>query len=195
MNINMHNASLAHVAGIPSQHLKGGYPQFAFSGRSNVGKSSLINSLLMRKKLARVSCSPGKTITVNYYLIDGKLFFVDLPGYGFARRPKEDRARWSSMTQSYFENNTALRLIVQLIDSRVGPTSDDADMFEWMNHYEIPYIVVCTKCDKLNATELKESAENIIRSPLLRQGTDIILYSSEKGTGRDELLKRILDIV
>ncbi|MDD4125538.1 MAG: ribosome biogenesis GTP-binding protein YihA/YsxC [Eubacteriales bacterium] len=195
MSINFNNADLSRVAGISSQHLKEGYPQIAFSGRSNVGKSSLINSLLKRKKLARVSGTPGKTITANYYLIDGKLFLVDLPGYGFARRPKEDRAKWSEMTQAYFEENHALRLIIQLIDCRVGPTPDDADMFEWMNHYEVPYIVVCTKCDKLNKTELTDFSEKINSSPLFRQGTNIILYSAEKGIGRDELIKRIIEAV
>ena len=195
MELNLHNAELAHVAGHQSQHLKGGMPQLAFSGRSNVGKSSIINSLLGRKKLARVSGEPGKTITVNYYLIDKKAYFVDLPGYGFARRPKEDKARWSAVTQSYFESNDALRAVVQLIDCKVGITQDDADMLDWLNYCGLPYIIVCTKCDKLNKTELAESADKIIRSRLIRPGTDVILYSSKNGMGKDALLERLIAFV
>lgn len=195
MELNLHNAELSHVAGHQSQHLKGGMPQIAFSGRSNVGKSSIINSLLGRKKLARVSGEPGKTITVNYYLIDKKGYFVDLPGYGFARRPKEDKARWSSVTQSYFDSNDALRAVVQLIDCKVGITQDDADMLEWLNYTETPYIIVCTKCDKLNKTELAEGADKIIRSRLIRPGTDVVLYSSKNGMGKEALLERILTLL
>lgn len=191
-DVNIHNVELAHVAGAASQHLKGGKPQFAFSGRSNVGKSSLVNSLMCRKKLARVSGEPGKTITVNYYFVDKKFYLVDLPGYGFARRPKQDKERWSAMTQAYFEGNTALRTVIQLIDCKVGITQDDSDMLEWMNYEDIPYIIVCTKCDKLNKTQLAESADKIIRSKLIRAGTDIILYSSAKGMGREALLHRII---
>lgn len=188
MQLNLHNAELAHVAGHSSQHLRAGIPQIAFSGRSNVGKSSMINSLLMRKKLARVSSDPGKTVTVNYYLIDKKLYLVDLPGYGFAHRAKEDKARWSAVTQSYFEDNTALKLVAQLIDCKVGITADDADMLEWLNYTGTPYIVICTKCDKLNKTELSACADRIIKSPLIRPGTDIVLYSSKTGAGRDAVV-------
>ncbi len=195
MELNLHNAELAHVAGHASQHLKGGMPQAAFSGRSNVGKSSIINSVLGRKKLARVSGEPGKTITVNYYLIDKKMYLVDLPGYGFARRPKEDKARWSAVTQSYFESNDSLRAVIQLIDCKVGITQDDADMLEWLNYTGLPYIVVCTKCDKLNKTELAECADKIIRSRLIRPGTDVILYSSKNGMGREALVERIISLV
>ncbi len=187
-DINFNNVVLGHVAGAPAQHKKGGLPQIAFSGRSNVGKSSLINSLLNRKSLARVSSQPGKTITCNYYELDRKLYFVDLPGYGFAKRPKEDKKRWSALTQSYFEDNSALRLILQLIDSRVGFTDDDNTMLEWMNYYEVPYIIICTKCDKLTKTELSECADRIVANPLLAAETPIALYSSKDGTGRKEVL-------
>lgn len=191
-NINLHNVSLGHVAGHPSQHIKEGVPQIAFSGRSNVGKSSLINSLLSRKSLARVSGEPGKTITCNYYDIDKKLYFVDLPGYGYAKRSKEDQKRWSALTQIYFEDNNALKLILQLVDCKVGVTPHDGDMLDWMNHYGIPYIIVCTKCDKLNKTMLSESAARILECSKIRGGTDIVLYSSIKNLGRSELLERIM---
>ncbi len=195
MTINLNEAVLSRVAGDPAQHIKEGFPQVAFSGRSNVGKSTLINSLLTRKKLARVSGTPGKTITANYYLIDGKLFFVDLPGYGFARRPKADILKWSAMTQAYFESNNALKLIIQLVDSRTGVTPDDAEMLAWMNHYDIPYILVCTKCDKQNAMQLKACADEITNSPLLRRGTDVIFYSAPKGIGKNELISKILAVL
>lgn len=126
--LNLHNADLKLTAGAPAQLLKSGRPQIAFSGRSNVGKSSLVNCLLGRKKLARVSGEPGKTITVNYYDIDGRLFFVDLPGYGYAKRSFADKKRWSALTQSYFEDNPSLEAVLQLIDIRTGVTADDADM-------------------------------------------------------------------
>ena len=186
--INFNNVLLGHVAGAPVQHKKSGLPQIAFTGRSNVGKSSLINSLLNRKSLARVSSQPGKTITCNYYEIDRKLYFVDLPGYGFAKRPKEDKKRWSALTQSYFEDNSALKLILQLVDSRVGFTVDDNAMLEWMNYYEVPYIIICTKCDKLTKTELSECAGKIVQNPLLRPETPVVLYSSKEGMGRREVL-------
>lgn len=189
--LNLHNVELQHVAGAVTQHIKAGQPQVAFSGRSNVGKSSLVNNLMGRKKLARVSSEPGKTITVNYYLVDKKLYLVDLPGYGFARRPKQDKDRWSRMTESYFENNEALSLVLQLVDIKVGLTEDDVMMLDFMDHYEIPYVIVATKCDKLNKTQLTAAVNDLLGSGLLRPGTEIILYSSTKGIGRTELWSRI----
>jgi GTP-binding protein len=189
--LNLHNVELHHVAGAVSQHIKNGNVQIAFSGRSNVGKSSLVNNLMGRKKLARVSSEPGKTITVNYYLVDKKLYLVDLPGYGFARRPKQDQERWSRMTQSYFDDNEALTLVLQLVDIKVGLTEDDMMMLDFMDHYEIPYIIVATKCDKLNKTQLTAAVNDLLNSGALRAGTEIILYSSTKGIGRGELWKRI----
>ena len=131
MKPNLNNTALTMSAGLPKQFPGDHLPQIAFSGRSNVGKSSLINSLLNRKSLARVSGEPGKTITVNFYSIDRKLYFVDLPGYGYAKRSPEDKKRWSALTDGYFTNNPnidAVRLVCQLIDSRIGPTEDDWNM-------------------------------------------------------------------
>lgn len=190
--LNLHNVELKKSAGQPSQLVKSGLPQVAFAGRSNVGKSSLVNSLLGRKKLARVSSEPGKTITVNYYEVDRKMFLVDLPGYGYANRSKEDTKKWSSLTQNYFEDNDALKLVLQLVDIKVGLTKDDLTMLEYMNYYNIPYIVVATKCDKLNKTQLTENAKKIAEDGNLRPGTEIILYSSTKNIGRDELWGIIL---
>ena len=190
--LNLHNVTLAATAGSAAQPIKYGPPQVAFSGRSNVGKSSLVNCLLGRKKLARVSGEPGKTITVNYYLVDKSLYLVDLPGYGFARRPKQDQARWSAVTQAYFAANSSLRLVLQLIDARIGATDDDRMMLDYMNANGIPYVIVATKCDKLTRAQLDQTAKKLLDEPLLRPGTGIIFFSSLKGTGRDELWQLML---
>ena len=156
MPLNTQNVSLRISAGIPRQFPTDKMVQVALSGRSNVGQSSLVNTLLGRKSLARVSSSPGKTITVNFYDVDKKLFLVDLPGYGFAKRSAEDKKKWSSLTDGYFTSNPnidLLKLVVQLVDSRIGPTKDDEMMIDFMNNADIPYIIVATKSDKLNKTE------------------------------------------
>lgn len=194
-DLNLHNTELVLTAGLDRQLIKEGLPQVAFSGRSNVGKSSLINSLLGRKKLARVSSEPGKTITVNYYCIDKKLSLVDLPGYGFARRSKTDIAKWSRLTAGYFENNESLKLVLQLIDSRAGITADDRQMLDWLYHYDVPYMIVITKCDKLNKTDLSNQVNKIISDPDVKSGTECVLYSSLKGLGREALMNSIIEKV
>lgn len=191
--VNLHKTDLKMTAGLPWQLIKAGVPQIAFVGRSNVGKSSLINSLLGRKKLARVSSEPGKTITVNYYDVDKQLTLVDLPGYGFARRAKSDITKWSSLTEHYFVDNDALCFVLQLIDIRVGITEDDKMMLQYLDHFEVPYMVVATKCDKLNKTQLNEACSKLLSSGLLRPNTEIILYSSLKGTGRELLWQRLIE--
>ena len=191
--VNLHKTDLKMTAGLPWQLIKAGVPQIAFVGRSNVGKSSLINSLLGRKKLARVSSEPGKTITVNYYDVDKQLTLVDLPGYGFARRGKSDITKWSSLTEHYFVDNDALCFVLQLIDIRVGITEDDKMMLQYLDHFEVPYMVVATKCDKLNKTQLNEACSKLLSSGLLRPNTEIILYSSLKGTGRELLWQRLIE--
>ncbi|MBR5277942.1 MAG: YihA family ribosome biogenesis GTP-binding protein [Clostridia bacterium] len=191
--LNLHKTDLKITAGLPKQLIKDGVPQIAFVGRSNVGKSSLINSLLGRKKLARVSSEPGKTITVNYYEVDNKLFLVDLPGYGFARRSKSDIGKWSSLTEHYFVDNPSLTYVLQLIDIRVGITEDDKMMLNYLDHYNVPYIVVATKCDKLNKTKLNEACSKLLSSGVLRSNTEIILYSSLKGIGRETLWQKIIE--
>ena len=194
MALNIQNTSLKISAGIPSQIPGDPRPQVAFSGRSNVGKSSLINTLLGRKSLARVSSSPGKTITINFYDVDKKLYLVDLPGYGFAKRSPEDKKKWSALTDGYFTSNKnidRLSLVIQLVDSRVGPTKDDEMMLDFLRASELPFIVVATKCDKLNATERKKNLAAIASHPLI-DGTTVIPFSSLKGEGKDELWKTVL---
>lgn len=192
--VNLHKTDLKMTAGLPWQLIKAGTPQIAFVGRSNVGKSSLINSLLGRKKLARVSSEPGKTITVNYYEVDRKLCLVDLPGYGFARRAKSDINKWSSLTEHYFVDNDSLQYVLQLIDIRVGITEDDKMMLGYLDHYQLPYMVVATKCDKLNKTQLNEACSKLLSSGVLRSNTEVLLYSSVKGTGRDTLWNKIIEM-
>ncbi|MBQ9112829.1 MAG: YihA family ribosome biogenesis GTP-binding protein [Clostridia bacterium] len=194
MAINIQNTNLKISAGVPSQIPGDPKPQVAFSGRSNVGKSSLINTLLGRKSLARVSSSPGKTITINFYDVDKKLYLADLPGYGFAKRNPEDKKKWSALTDGYFTSNKnidRLALVVQLVDSRVGPTKDDEMMLEYLRAAELPFVVVATKTDKLNATERKKNLEAIAAHPLIA-GEKVIPFSSLKGEGKDELWKTIL---
>lgn len=196
MGLNIQNSNLKMTAGFASQFPTDAIPQVALSGRSNVGKSSLINTLLGRKSLARVSATPGKTITVNFYEVDKKIFLVDLPGYGFAARNPVDREKWSSLTDGYFTKNKNIDLVkgvVQLIDSRAGITKDDAMMLNWMNQSGIYYIIVITKIDKLNKTQRAESIEKISSDPLIAEGTPIIPFSSLKGEGKQELWGAIAD--
>ncbi|MCD7776284.1 MAG: ribosome biogenesis GTP-binding protein YihA/YsxC [Firmicutes bacterium] len=188
--LNTNNAALRMSAGRPDQFLRTPIPQVALSGRSNVGKSSLINTLLGRKSLARVSSTPGKTITVNYYEIDGKMMLVDLPGYGFAARNRADRDRWSSLVESYLMNEKSsdlIKLVVQLVDSRIPPTSDDLMMFGWLAEYGIPYVVAMTKCDKCKKSELLAMSDALATHPSIAPGTPIIQFSSLTGAGRGEL--------
>ena len=194
MSLNTQNASLKISAGLPKQFPSDPLPQIAFSGRSNVGKSSLINSLLNRKSLARVSSAPGKTITINFYEVDRKLYLVDLPGYGFAKRSPEDKKQWSALTDGFFTQNKnidRLSAVIQLVDSRIPPTADDEMMLEFLSQTGIPYMVVATKVDKLNATERKNNLEALRQHPLIAE-VPLIPFSSLKGEGRDDLWRAIL---
>lgn len=193
MKPNLNNVSLKISAGIPKQFPGDRLPQVAFSGRSNVGKSSLINSLLNRKSLARVSGEPGKTITINFYDIDKKMYLVDLPGYGYAKRTKEDKAKWSSLTDGYFTTNKnidSVKLVCQLIDSRTGPTNDDYDMLYYLRETGMPHIIVATKTDKLNATE-KAKFKEIIDGDELTADLPVIMYSAKSNLGRDDLWRQL----
>ena len=194
MALNIQNTNLRISAGFLRQFPGDPIPQIAFSGRSNVGKSSLINALLGRKNLTRVSKVPGKTITINFYDVDKKMFFVDLPGYGFARRAPQEAAQWRELTDSYFTQNPnldRLSLVMQLIDSRIGPTEDDVMMLDFLRASDIPFVVIATKCDKLNATERKKSEELLRNHPEIPADTPILFYSSLKNQGKDELWRLI----
>ena len=196
MALNLNKTDLRISAGMIRQFPTDPMPQIAFSGRSNVGKSSLINTLLGRKSLARVSSSPGKTITINFYDIDKKLFLVDLPGYGFAKRPQQDKEKWSNLTDGYFTKNPCLdrlSLVVQLIDSRVGPTEDDKMMLRYIAATGLPCAIVATKADKLNATERRACEAALTSHPDIPAGTPIVFTSTLKGEGKQELWRAIAD--
>ena len=173
-------------------------PEIALSGRSNVGKSSLINTMLGRKSLARVSSTPGKTITINYYDIDKQIYLVDLPGYGYARRSHESKRSWSSLTEDYFLKNPsadAIKLVVQLIDVRVGPTDDDIMMINWLIDCAVPFVVVATKADKLSKSELRRQLESFEENYFKGTGIEVLPFSSVTRDGKDELWSKIFDSI
>lgn len=163
-------------------------PEVAFLGRSNVGKSSLLNSLLQRKGLARTSNTPGRTQSLNYFLINGKFYFVDLPGYGYARVSKAMRSDWGKMAEDYLAKREQLVLSVQLIDSRHEPTAQDRQLFEWLRHYRKPRLIVATKSDKLSSNELRKNIERIGK---VLSDVSIIPYSAVTGRGREEVWRAI----
>lgn len=196
--INMNNASLLISAGTPRQFPTDPRPQIALSGRSNVGKSSLINSLLGRKALARVSGTPGKTVTINFYDVDKKLYLVDLPGYGFARRSPEDKKAWSALTDGYFSKNPRidlLKCVLQLIDARIGPTDDDIMMINFLIEARLPFTVVATKCDKLSKTALQKSLAEWENTVFRGTGITVVPFSSVTGEGRDLVRNEIFRLL
>lgn len=196
MKINTNNASLSMTVGDRRQFPRDPKPQIALSGRSNVGKSSLINTLLGRKSLARVSSAPGKTITINFYDVDKKIYLVDLPGYGYAKRSQDSKRSWSSLTEDYFIKNPspdALKLVIQLIDIRTGPSDDDIMMINMMIDRELPFIVVATKTDKLSKTALKEALDKIHNEFFLGTGIEILPFSSVTRDGKNEVWNKIFD--
>lgn len=189
--LNLNNIKLEISAGRLDQVPAGGIPQVAFSGRSNVGKSSLLNCITRRKSLARVSGTPGKTITVNFYNIDGRLFLADLPGYGYAARSAKDQAVWSGLVDGYLSSSKDIKLILQLIDLKVGPTKDDEIMLDWLVSSRMPFAVVATKADKLNKTKRTEALKALCDHPLIPKGIPIIPFSSLTGEGIDEICAHI----
>lgn len=192
--MNTSKVELVLTAGLPKQLLHDKLPQFAFSGRSNVGKSSLINTLLNRKSLARVSTQPGKTITINYYKVDDSIYLVDLPGYGYAKRSASEQAKWSSLVNTYIES-AEMKCIVQLVDLKVGPTKDDIMMFDWMNANNVPYFVVATKSDKLNATNKAVALKELRECEYISPDAEIIEFSSLKKVGKDQVWQKILSLL
>lgn len=184
--MNYNKAEFERAFGISGQLPPSEVPEIAFAGRSNVGKSSLLNKLFNRKSLARVSSVPGKTITINFYDVDGYKF-VDLPGYGYAKLSKSERDRFGELMEGYFQSGRNLKLVVQLVDMRHKPSQDDYGMIDFMQQMEIPFIVVCTKADKLKVKEFKKREQEIKEELSMVDENLIIPFSSQSGLGLDKI--------
>ena len=191
MGINFNKAEFILSAVQPGAFLRDGRPQVAFAGRSNVGKSSVINRLLNRKNFARVGATPGKTTQVNYFLIDGRIYFTDLPGYGYARVSKEERDRWGRLMENYFQEQGLITLGVLIVDARHKPTADDVTMCTWFKESGCPLIVVANKLDKLKKNEIEPNLQRIWDTLELPDTAALIPFSAEKGIGKTELLSAI----
>ena len=191
MPMNVNNAVFEAAFGTASQLPDSDLPEFCFSGRSNAGKSSLINKILNRKSIARVSSTPGKTITVNFYKVDN-IRLVDLPGYGYAKVNYGEKERWADLMESYFTSGRNISLVFQLIDMRHDPAEFDVSMLSFLKEYSIPYAIVLTKCDKLNKTEFEKQLKSI-KEFLgdLAEGVRVIPFSALKGTGKEEITELI----
>ena len=189
MSLNFNKAEFARSAGAQDGFLRDGLPQFAFAGRSNVGKSSVINRLVNRKNLAYVGASPGKTTQINYFLIDGKAYLVDLPGYGYAKVSQAEKARWGRLMESYFQEGAdAITAGALIVDIRHKPTENDRVMHDWFRQTGCPEIVVANKLDKLKKSQV-EPALSLIRETLeLTEGDILVPFSAEKGVGKEELI-------
>lgn len=193
--INLNNTEFIKSAASSSGFIRDALPNIVFSGKSNVGKSSVINRLLNRKNFARVGQSPGKTIHVNYFLVDKRAYFVDLPGYGYAKVAKSERERWGKLMEEFFAAEGLIDLGVMIVDSRHKPTADDITMAQWFKSTGCPLVVVANKCDKLKKSEVEPNLELIHLTLELEQSVPLILFSAEKGIGRDELMVKILEYV
>ncbi len=192
--MNLQNAEFVTSITDLSRLPKDGLPQIAFSGKSNVGKSSVINRLLQRKNLARVGETPGKTTHINFFRIDGKAYFVDLPGYGFAKVPKAEKERWGKLMEAYFSDPTRISLGILIVDARHKPTENDVTMAAYFKSSGRPFLVVANKLDKLKKSELEPNMELIRKTLTLSDETLLIPFSAEKGTGREDLLRQILAV-
>lgn len=193
--MNLNNAAFYKAFGTFAQLEESTIPEFCFSGRSNVGKSSLINKICNRKSLARVSTKPGKTVTINFYNADS-VYFVDLPGYGYAKVPFAEKDRWSDLMEGYFNSGRNIKLVFQLIDMRHSPTDFDLSMLDFLYQMDIPYAIILTKSDKLNKSEYEKQL-SLIKEELgeLGEGRNIIPFSALKGNGKEDILNLIESLI
>ena len=192
---NVNKAEFIKSAADPSGFIRDELPNIVFSGKSNVGKSSVINRLLNRKNFARVGQSPGKTIHVNYFLIDEKVYFVDLPGYGYAKVSIKERDRWGKLMERFFAAEGLIDLGIMIVDARHKPTADDLTMSQWFKSTQCPMVVVANKCDKLKKSEIEPNMALIRDTLELPEGVPLIPFSAEKGNGKDALMAEILKYV
>ena len=181
------NVSLETVCGITSPLPDNVLPEIAFAGKSNVGKSSLINGLMNRKSLARTSSQPGKTQTINYYNINDELYFVDLPGYGFANVSVEVKAKWGKMIEHYLQNSKVLKAVFLLIDIRHKPGANDVQMYEWIVSNGYKPVIIATKLDKINRSQIQKQIKLIKETLKVEKGTLVFPYSAQTKQGRDEI--------
>ena len=193
MAINLQNAEFVLSATTPKAFLRNDMPQIAFAGRSNVGKSSVINRLLNRKNFARVGAAPGKTIHINYFKIDNTFYLVDLPGYGYAKVSKSERDRWGKLMESYFADPELMSLGIMIVDSRHKPTADDCTMAQWFKDTGCPFVVVANKLDKLKKSEIEPNLQRVREVLELDDTVKVVPFSAEKGDGKQELLQIIFD--
>lgn len=192
--LNFNRAEFVKSAASTSQFINSPMNAVVFAGKSNVGKSSVINRLLNRKNFARVGAEPGKTIHVNYFIIDGKMYFIDLPGYGYAKVSQSERDRWGKLMEDFFSAGL-FSLGVMIVDARHKPTADDVTMAEWFKASGHPFAVVANKLDKLKKSEIEPNMKLIRETLALSDDTVLIPFSAEKGTGRDELISQITALI
>ena len=191
MNVNLQKAEFVRSAAKAGDFPRDGLPQVAFAGRSNVGKSSVINRLLNRKNFARVGAAPGKTTHINYFLIDGKFYLVDLPGYGYAKVSKAEKERWGRLMEEWFADNGLMTLGIMLVDARHKPTADDCTMAQWFKASGRPFAVVANKLDKLRKSDIVPNLARIRETLELDESVTVIPFSAEKGDGKQALLDLI----
>ncbi|SFE69748.1 ribosome biogenesis GTP-binding protein YihA/YsxC [Alteribacillus iranensis] len=184
--MKVNKAELLISAVSRKQYPEDGLPEIALAGRSNVGKSSFINTMVQRKKLARISSKPGKTRTLNFYNINDELIFVDVPGYGYAKVSKKERAAWGPMMEEYISVREELRGVVQIIDVRHPPTADDIQMYQYLKYHELPVIVIATKADKVSKNKRPKHVKQAKNDLQLDKEDKMILFSAETGQGKDE---------
>lgn len=189
--LNLNNVEYELTAVRMDQYPKNDMPEVAFVGRSNVGKSSLINTLLNRKNLARIGSTPGKTRKINFYNIDNKLYFVDLPGYGYANVSKNEKAAWGKMIETYLNSRKCLKLIIMLTDIRHTPTSDDVIMFHWIQSFKLSHLIIATKSDKISKGKLGNQIMNIQKTLHCTDETIVIPFSAVTKQGRKETWEHI----
>jgi GTP-binding protein len=184
------SAEFVKSATKPSEYPQGNYPEVAFAGKSNVGKSSLINSLVNRKNLAKTSSSPGRTQIINFFLVNGKISLVDLPGYGYAKVSLQVRKTWKPMVESYLQTRKEIRLVILILDARRGFSPDDLALMDWLDYHKIPSFLVLTKADKLSQIERARQKRTLAENPLLAEKSQAF-FSAVTGEGREEVWKII----
>ena len=189
------NVSLETVCGVTSSLPDSKYPEFAFAGKSNVGKSSLINALMNRKSLARTSAQPGKTQTINYYNINDELYFVDLPGYGYAKVSKETKEKWGRMVEKYLRTSGQLKAVFLLIDIRHDPSANDKDMYDWIRANGYEPMIIATKLDKINRSQIQKNVKMIRDKLKAEKEVKIIPFSAISKQGREEIYETIDQIL